>query len=242
MIATGANSSVIQTATIQDDVEEPNGILKIILLSGNGYFLASSLSRDNTKEITIQDDDPTLTIKSLSKVEGTGNSNIMRFEVAISSAPLANVTVAYSTSSRSARQNVDFTATKGTLNFSAHATTSKSIAVTINSDNIDEDDEEFELVLLNPTGGAKIGGTGIAVGTIEDDDDAPTLSINSPKIIEGHTGEKVITFLVSLSHASSREVTFGYTTIGKTATEGEDYIAVENENTTIPIGSTFTTD
>ena len=238
MIATGANSSVIQTATIQDDVEEPNGILKIILLSGNGYFLASSLSSDNTKEITIQDDDPTLTINSLSKVEGTGNTNIMRFEVVISSAPLANVTVAYSTSSRSARQNVDFTEAKGTLNFSAHATTSKSIAVTINSDNIDEDDEEFELVLLNPTGGAKIGGTGIAVGTIEDDDDAPTLSINSPKIIEGHTGEKVITFLASLSHASSREVTFGYTTIGKTATAGEDYIAVENENSTIPVGST----
>ena len=237
-IATGADSSVIQIATIEDDVEEPNGILKIILLSGNGYFLASSLTSDNTKEITIKDDDPTLTIKSHSKIEGTGNTNIMRFEVAISPAPLANVTVAYSTSSRSARQNTDFIAATGTLNFSAHATTSKFIAVAINSDNIDEDDEEFELMLLNPTGGAKIGGTGIAVGTIEDDDDAPILSINSASIVEGHSGEKVITFLASLTHASSREVTFGYTTTGKTATAGVDFIAIENEKATIPVGST----
>ena len=237
-IATGADSSVIQIVTIGDDVEESNGFLKIILLSGNGYFLASSLASDNTKEITIEDDDPTLMIKSHSKIEGTGDTNIMQFEVAISSAPLANVTVAYSTSSRSARQNIDFTAATGILIFSAHATTSKSISVTINTDNIDEDDEEFELILSNPTGGAKIGGTGIAVGTIEDDDDAPTLSINSANIVEGHEGEKIITFIASLSHASSREVTFGYTTTGKTATAGEDFIPVFNEKATIPVGST----
>ena len=237
-IAPGASNSVIQFSTTDDELEEANGSLVVTLLSGSGYFLASSKSRDNTKEIIIADDDPTLFISSLSKIEGNSGSNIMNFEVMISSAPSEEVTVAFATSNGSARQGIDFTATSGTLVFPANSTTPQPIPVTINPDTIDEDNEEFELVLSNPTGGAKIGSSGIAIGTIEDDDEAPLLSINSVEIEEGQTGEKDFTFTASLDRVSSRNVTFEYSTTGITATAGEDFISVKNKEATIVAGST----
>ena len=235
-ISSRTNRVVIQFETIDDEVEEENGSLLFTLLRGDGYFLESTNVNDNTKEIMIKDDDPTLTISSQSILEGSGGNNTMRFEVAISSAPLEDVTVDFVASSGTAIKDADFIRDDGTLTFPAGVATPQPILVVINPDSIDEDDEEFNITLSNPTGGAKIGGTGIAVGTIEDDDYAPVLSINSEKIEEGDSGEKNITFTATLTHASSRNVTFEYSTIGITATAGEDYIAVIDEEATIRAG------
>ena len=236
-IAVESTSTVIQFETINDEMEEANGALLITLLSGTGYFLASTLASDNSREITIADDDPTLTINSVSKMEGNSGENMMDFEVAISTAPLVDVTVAYATSNGSAIQSLDFFAISGILTFRANETTPKSITVKINPDSIDEIDESFNLRLSKPTGGAKIGGTGVAIGTIEDDDDPPILSINSAEIQEGQTGKKDLILIASLTHRSSRDVTFEYSTIGVTATAGEDFISISNEKATIKAGS-----
>ena len=236
-IASRTHRSAIQFKTIADEVEEEDGSLTVTLLRGDGYFLASTDVNDNTKEIIIKDDDPTLTISSLSQPEGTGGNNTMRFEVAISTAPLEDVTVEFATSNVSTGiKDEDFTEVKDTLTFPAGATTPQPILVVINTDNIDEDDEEFNITLSNPTGGAKIGGTGIAVGTIEDDDNAPVLSIDSVEIDEGDSGENNITFTARLTNPSSRNVTFEYSTTGITATAGEDFIAVIEEEATIQAG------
>ena len=193
---------------------------------------------DNIREITIKDDDPTLTISSISKAEGSGGTNVMQFEVEISVAPSLEVRVTYATSGGSALQGADFTAATGILIFPARETTSQLIDVIIDTDSIDENDEEFNITLSNPTGGAKIGGTGIAVGTIEDDDDTPILSIDSVEITEGQAGEKDMTFTASLTRVSSRNVTFEYSTTGITATAGEDFVSVQDKEATILAGTT----
>ena len=236
-IEAGTKNSQIQFNTIADEEEEVNGFLNITLLSGNGYYLASSRASDNAVEITIEDDDPTLSISSLTKEEGTGGENIMQFEVTISSAPLEDVKVEFATESVSATQDIDFTEAIGTLTFPANETASKFISVVINPDNIDEEDEEFNLTLTTPTGGVKIGGTGFAIGTIEDDDDAPTLSISSAEIKEGQFGESDMTFVALLTHPSSRVVTFKYSTTEETATAGEDFISITNQDAEIPAGA-----
>jgi hypothetical protein len=52
---------------------------------------------------------------------------------------------------------------------------------------------------------------------------APTIAINDRTITEGNNGTQAMTFIVSLSTASSQPVTVGYATADGTATAGTDY-------------------
>ena len=64
---------------------------------------------------------------------------------------------------------------------------------------------------------------GIGVGTITDDDAAPTLSINDVTVTEGNTGTVNATFTVTLSAASSQQVTVNFATADNTAIQPADY-------------------
>ena len=106
--------------------------------------------------------------------------------------------------------------------------TSAPITVAIVDDPIDEDDQTFfltagasfswydenELQVANPV----VVGT----GTVIDDDDPPTLSIDDVSVTEGELA--FATFTVSLSAPSSKEITVAWSTADDgTATETEDY-------------------
>lgn len=65
----------------------------------------------------------------------------------------------------------------------------------------------------------------------------PTVSINDVTVTEGNTGTTDATFTISLSKASSQDVTVHYATAGITATEGSDYTAASGD-VTIPHGQT----
>ena len=75
--------------------------------------------------------------------------------------------------------------------------------------------------------------------TITDDDGAPMLSINSPSVTEGDTGSANLTFTVTLSAASDKEVTVGYADAGSgDATGGTDYTALTAGTLTFAAGDT----
>ena len=75
--------------------------------------------------------------------------------------------------------------------------------------------------------------------TITDDDGAPALSIDSPSVSEGDSGSVHLTFTVSLSPVSGRQVTVNYAegTDG-TATSGTDYTALPAGTLTFAVGAT----
>ena len=74
--------------------------------------------------------------------------------------------------------------------------------------------------------------------TIADDDDPPTLSIDSPSMTEGGSGA----FTVTLSRASALPVTVGYADAGTgTATSGADYTAIPAGTLTFTAGTTSQT-
>ena len=75
---------------------------------------------------------------------------------------------------------------------------------------------------------------GIGVGTITDDDAAPTLSINDVTVTEGNTGTVNATFMVTLSAASSQHVTVNFATADNTAIQPADYISSTGAMTFAP--------
>ena len=127
----------------------------------------------------------------------------------------------------------------------------KQVTVNVIGDNVDENDETFNVVLGNPAnpGGADPLGLAVtgspATATITDDDTAVASITNlTPSFAEGTTPPPTTTasFTVTLSNPSDRVVTVRFHTAsgGATpATAGTDYTAVANlpaTTVTFPIG------
>jgi sugar lactone lactonase YvrE len=123
---------------------------------------------------TILDDDGTATLSIGDATVTESNSGITNasFPVVLSPASGQAVTVQYATANGTAEASADFQSAQGTLSFEA-GQTSASISVPIVGDIVHEPDETFTVTLSNPTGGAAVG-RAQALGTILDDDPAPT--------------------------------------------------------------------
>ncbi len=109
------------------------------------------------------------------------------------------------------------------------------------SDIADEPDETFTLGVNNVVSG-NVGDTSdTGTGTIIDDDPTPNISIGDAQLIEGDTGQKVLTFSITLDSPSSQPVTVSYTTNDGTATTGNDDYVTETGTVTFAPGETNAT-
>ena len=111
-----------------------------------------------------------------------------------------------------------------------------TVPVTILDDTLDELDETYFVNLANPVNATIADGQGL--GTIVDDDAAPTLSIDDTSVSEA---AGTATFTISLSAASGLDVSVSVSTADGSATSGLDYTAVGSTVITIPAGSTSVT-
>jgi uncharacterized repeat protein (TIGR01451 family) len=143
-------------------------------------------------------------------------------------------TIDFSTQNDSAAAGSDYTGTTGTLTFLSGDDT-ETFTVTILNDTLDENAEHVLVMLSNP-GGAELVEPFIAALTITDDDNPPSITIDDPSDNEGD----VVVFTVSLSAASSFDITVEYDTVNGTATAASDYTAQSN-TATILAGNTSTT-
>ena len=159
---------------------------------------------------------PSLSVADASATEG----GAVEFTVTLSPASASQVTVDYATSGGTATSGTDFTAASGTLTFAANET-SQTVSVATTDDDDDEENETFTLTLSSPAGATL--GDATATGTIVDDDEAPTPTVS---VADGSATEgSAVDFTVSLSVASSSQVTVAYATSGGTATSGTDFTA-----------------
>ena len=141
---------------------------------------------------------------------------------------------------------VDYVTQTGTLNFPANSTTPQTINVVTCGDALDEASETFIVTLSNATVATIADGQGL--GTINDDDSPPTVSINNVTVNPEGTGpDSTASFSVSLSAASGLPVTVDFV-VGASpstpatggaacSTAGVDYVW-QNGTLTIPAGST----
>src|SRR5690606_16742599 len=143
------------------------------------------------------------------------------------------ITVTYSTADGTATAPADYTSiATGTVTFAPNETV-QLFTVVVRGDNLDEDDETFQVNLTGATG-ANIG-DGLGVGTILDDDPLPALAIfDPPLIVEGNFGTTQAVFTVTLTPFSGRNVVVLFNTVDDTATAGQDYTPTSGTLTFLP--------
>lgn len=135
---------------------------------------------------------------------------------------------------------VDYVITSGTLIFAA-GVTSLTFPVPILNDSLPEGNERFEVVLSNPSAGARLGSTSISRVTILDDE--VVLQFDATAYTVGEDGAKA-TITVERSGPPGSTVTVQYATGGGTATggataatPGADYVTTSG---TLTFGPTVT--
>jgi hypothetical protein len=166
------------------------------------------------------------------------NEGTAAFNVTLSHALPAPASVEYATGDGTATAGADYTASSGTLTF-APGEVIRTISVPILNDTQYEADETFRLTLSPPTAAVIVEGA--AVGTIVNDDPAlPTIAISDASIAEGNSSTRTLSFVVSLSRASTQTVTVRYATADGTASSANDYVAASGTITFAPGQTTRT--
>jgi hypothetical protein len=238
--AQGTTTQQIMVPVTGDTTIEPDETFIVTLSAAVNATISDAAATG-----TIENDDEapaaTLSITDRTLVEGDDGTTNMEFTVTLANGPsTGNVTVEYMTGGGDATATTDYTTTSGTLTF-APGTTTQTFNVPIVGDTLVENDETFNITLSNAVN-ATIG-TETAVGTIEDDDEAPTatLSIANASRIEGDDGTANIEFTVTLANGpETGEVTVEFATSNDTATEPGDYTATSG-TLTFDAGETIKT-
>lgn len=183
-----------------------------------------------------------ITITGGSVKEGDSGTTPLAFTVRLSAAASTEVTVAYATADGSALAGSDYLAQSGLLSF-APGETVKTITIDVLGDTLVEPDETFSVVLSAASSNARIM-VGSAVGTIQNDDQAPApvtpeLRIDS---VTGLENAGLFQFTVTLSQASSSRVTVRFATANGSAKAGRngDYVATSGTLTFNPGETTKT--
>ena len=225
-----ATSRIVSVPIAGDVTDEPTETFVVNLSSLTG---SPGQIGDPQGVGTITDDDapPTLSVNDVAVTEGNAGTTTATFTVSLSAASGNVVTFDWATAAGTAAAGVDYVTASGSRTIAAGATTA-TIAITVNGDVLDEGDETFTVGLSNPANATIADGSG--TGTITDDDAPPTLSINDVAVTEGNAGTTTATFTVSLSAASGRTVTVGWSTADADAVQPVDYTAGSGTLTFVP--------
>jgi hypothetical protein len=197
----------------------------------------------NVANVAINDGNwklpPTIAISDAAVVEGNSGARNAIFTVTITGEH-GEVSVGVSTSAGTSTAGSDFTAVSETLTFFPSEFT-KTIAVPVLGDTLYEGNEEFVVFLSRLSGEiAFIDSQG--VGTIQEDDPAPLLTISDVAQNEGNQGIPVFSFVVQLSAPSGNWVYFDFATSDGTATLADnDYHFRGEFEASIEPGQTSTT-
>ncbi|MEA5551989.1 PKD domain-containing protein [Anabaena cylindrica UHCC 0172] len=235
---------ILDTHTITWDFGDGNTTTDILnpshIYTTDGTYTATLTITDNDHAVsndimtvTVKKP-PSISVSDVSIIEGDNGEKLAIFTANLSEVSTRNISVNYTTADGTATAGSDYTATNGIITFTAGETT-KTIAVEVIADTIDEFDETFFLNLSNATNATIVNTQ--AIGTIVDNDAPPTIAISDKTITEGDSGTTIATFTVNLSTDSAKPITVQYTTADSTATAGSDY-TVTNGTLTFAPGET----
>src|SRR5438309_2299974 len=218
----GETTKTFTIPIINDTLDENDETINLTLSNPSGGTLGDT----TTAVLTITDNDTAGTVQfSQASYSVAERAASVAITVTRAGGAASGVTVDYATSNGTAAAGSDYTAKSGTLTFGA-GVTSKTFAIPIVKDTLDESDETVNLTLSNPTGGATLGTPDTAVLTIIDNDSGGVVQFSSATytVNEGVLSGKAV-IKVTRSGGSASGVTVNYSTGDGTATAGSDYTA-----------------
>ena len=209
-IQPGDSAAVVEVTLIDDEVDEPDESLRVVL--GEAQYATVDVA-EATGTIIDNDAPPVLSITGGEGLEGSQ----VEFSVVMSGASGRAVTVSYATADGTATASADYRPAMSALTFAPGGGNVRRVPVTLLTDNVDEDDETFQMMLADPVGATV--DVDSADGTIIDVNEPPLLSVEDGRGPEG--GE--LAFELSLSGTSGRVVTVAYELVDADAIAGLDY-------------------
>lgn len=216
VLATANGNPVGVTETIPT-VPRPAGTYYLRTLTGTTNNVQAY-----TLNVSVVNASRTLAISDATILEGNAGTANVTFTVSLSAPAVQATSVVATTADQTAVSGADYVATSSAVSF-AIGESSKPFAVPVTGDLLDENDETFVVNLSSPIGATIADGQG--VGTIQDNDAPPSISVNDVATLEGSTGNPEATFTVSLSGPSGLDVTVQYATADGSAIAGSDYAA-----------------
>ncbi|MYG63366.1 MAG: hypothetical protein F4158_02090, partial [Synechococcus sp. SB0675_bin_7] len=192
--------------------------------------LSGGINAKGSLSVPIIDDDAMVSVAAASAAEGSA----VAFTVTLPKpAPAGGVTVAYSTSNGRGEStdaayqiadSADYTAAaEGTTLTIAQGDSSGEIRIATTQDDTYEGDHHFRLTL---TGTSHFNlGAATAVGTIEDDADAPVFAFTAASTAAAENAGTV-TLTVERTGTTLVDATVSYSTKDGTATGGSDFTAI----------------
>ncbi len=237
-ISAGNSSTTVSVTVNGDTTDEPNETFFVNLSSPSGATIA-----DGQGTGTIQNDDspPDLTVNDVAQAEGNSGQTTFAFTVHLSApAKAAGVTFDITTADGTATTaNNDYATNSLTAQTITAGTQDYTFNVQVNGDTIFEGNETFFVNVTNVTGANPVDTQGL--GTINNDDTAPTISIADASLIEGNSATSLMTFTVTLTGTSQSNATVDYATADSSATVADtDYDATNGTLTFLPGDTTKT--
>ena len=181
------SADVTVTLAATADCEEDQAIC-----NADQVPLSAAVSVTVAAESTMAGSSSTLTVADAEEREGP--NAVLRFPVTLTPASATEVTVAYATADGTATAGSDYTATSGTLSFEP-GETSKTIAVPITDDGVDDGGETFTLTLSSASGADLDDAE--ATGTIQNRETPLTASFED--VPSEHDGSTAFTFRLRFS-------------------------------------------
>jgi subtilisin family serine protease/subtilisin-like proprotein convertase family protein len=213
----GDVSKTVSVAVRGDTVDEPDETFFVNLSDADNATIA-----DGQGVGTILNDELSVAIGDASVIEGNSGNVNATFAVSLSGPANHNVAVQYVTAAGTATAGTDYVTTSGTLTF-APGETAKNVVVSVRGDTRYERGETF---FVNLTAGGAFVGDGQGLGTIQNDDPVPVMTVNDVSLTEGDAGTKNLTFTIALANGSDDTITVNYATADGTASAGSDYAAI----------------
>ena len=195
---------------------------------------------------TILNDEahPTIAINDVSASEGDSGTTSFTFTVTLSKQPYPGYpsSVNWATADGTATTtNSDYASASGTLTFTNGGSLTQTVTVNVTGDAYYESDEAFNVNLSNAVNATISDNQG--VGTITNDDTAPTIAIGDKSASEGDSGTTSFTFTVTLSGnspAPGNNVTVNWATADGTATTADSDYTAGNGTLTFTNGGSLT--
>lgn len=212
---TSATISVPVNGDVLDEVDE-NFVLRLASPSNAVLQKAAGIGT-----IIDNDDEPTLTITDVTQAEGFISQNFV-FNATLSAPSGKPISFRYTTADGTAISPRDYNPATAVVNIAPGATTA-IIYVLVTGDNMHEPTEDFFVNLSQATNVSLADNQG--KGTITNDDQVPSVSVQSGIVNEGDTGTINSQITVQLSNPTYLPVSVNVLTSDGTATAGSDYVA-----------------